>query len=215
MKINLGGLTRFAWPTVVVVLVVAVAGVYLWQHGQVSHLNSQVSTLDTKLHQTKLDLSSAQQQAATLQTQAASKKKTPMTPSTPASCQAASMKLSLGAPNGTAGTSYVDAIFTNTSSVACTLQGYPEANLADSNNQSLGQQASQSSSSPGALVTVQPNHQAHAALGFPDSGALSPGSCSQATYLNVTLPGDSSVLQTTISQQYCPGFSVSAIEPGS
>jgi len=208
-----GRLKKFIWPTVVLLLVLTVSGVYLWQHRQVAHLNGQVSTLNGQLRQSKLSLSSAQQRAAALQAQTASK--AAATTSTPQSCQATSIKLSLGSPNGTAGTSYVDAILTNTTSHACTLQGYPEVSLTDDNNQSLGQQASQSSSNPGTLITVQPNQHAHAALGFPDPGALSPGACGQAAFVNLTLPGDSSVLQTAVSQQYCPGFSVSAIKSGS
>jgi outer membrane murein-binding lipoprotein Lpp len=206
-------LKPFIWPGVAILLLAAAAGVYFWQHQDVDRLNSRVGQLNSKVSSLQSQAQTAQQQLA--QAQTSEKKSDSQTAAAPSSCLAADMKLSLGQPNGTAGTSYIDAIFTNTSTEACTLQGYPEVTLTDSNNQTLGQQATQSSSETAALITVQPKHTAHAAVGFPDPGALSAGACSQAANINVTLPGDSSVLQTATSQQYCPGFSVSAIESGS
>lgn len=201
---------QWLWPAIVSILLAAAVGVYVWQHGKVVQLDKQLDRLNgqvANLQAQTAELQRAAAQQAAAQQAAAN--------AVPPSCQGANTKLTLGPASGTAGTVYIDAIFTNKSSRACTLQGYPEAALTDANSQTLGQQATQSGSSPAASITIQPNKSAHAAAGFPDPGALSSGSCSQAAFLNVTLPGDTTNLQTAISQEYCPGFSISAITAGS
>lgn len=200
--------TKFIWPGLLVLVLVVGAGAYWWQHHNVNKLNGQVSQLKGQVSSLQDQLKASQQ---------AKKPATPVssTPAAPGSCQGSDMKLALGQANGTAGTTYIDAIFTNTTKKACVLQGYPVVTLSNNNSQTIGQQATQSGGSGSSTVTVNPGKSAHVALGFPDPGALSPGTCSQAAQVDVTLPGDSTVLQAATGQQYCPGFSVSAVEPGS
>jgi hypothetical protein len=125
------------------------------------------------------------------------------------------LKLTLGQANGTAGTFYMDAILTNTST-SCTLNGYPKVILTSSSGQQLGQPASQNTTAQPTTITLKTDQMAHASIGFPDPANFSAAACSaKAAYLELTPPGQTTSLQIASDDQYCPGFSVMAIQSGS
>jgi len=131
------------------------------------------------------------------------------------SCAASSLNLSIGPSQGTAGTIYTDAVFTNQSNQICVLKGYPKVTLVNSHNTVLGSAAAHNTAFPALAVTLAPGASAHAAIGFPDPGNFDPGVCSAAsTNLMATPPALSTHLETPLVRQYCPGFSVTAILPG-
>lgn len=130
-------------------------------------------------------------------------------------CQASDLDLAIGPSSGTAGTIYVDAVFTNQSQHTCTLSGYPTITLVDSNNHQLGISAVHNSAFPPVTVTLYPGESAHAAMGFPEPGILPPGSCSIiSTNLEAIPPSLTTYLETPLTKQACSGFSVTSIQPG-
>jgi hypothetical protein len=132
-----------------------------------------------------------------------------------ANCQQPELNLSIGPSSGTAGTIYVDAVFTNQSLRTCTLDGYPSVVLVDAHNATLGAPAMHSTAFPASTVTLHPGESAHAAMGFPEPGNFAPSICSAAsTNLRATPPGTIASLETPLTRQYCPGFSVTTIQPG-
>lgn len=176
---------------------------YFWQHNQVKSLTSQVNLISKEV------------EANSSKETTSSTPKTPATPTPPDPCNSTQMSLSLGQPNGAVGTTYINAIFTNISGVACTLQGFPTVGLTNIGNQVLGKPATQNGPA-GSTLTVQPGGTAHTALGFPSSGNFDPGTCSATSaHVDAVSPGDSKALQASASQQYCPGFSVSTFSAGS
>jgi len=130
-------------------------------------------------------------------------------------CSASDLNLSIGPSDGTAGTVYTDAVFTNQSLRTCTLRGYPTITLVGTSNVPLGSTATFNTSFPVTTVTLHPGDSAHAAMGYPEPGNFAPGTCS-ATSLNlkVTAPNTSSYLETPFVNKSCPGFSVTAIQAG-
>lgn len=132
-----------------------------------------------------------------------------------AACSTSHMQLSMGNTNGTAGTIYQDAILKNTGTSSCTLAGWPTVFLTDASNMVIGNGAAPTSAFPIATITLAPNATAHSAVGFPDPGNFSGGVCTAASAkLELYLPGVTSALTTPLSEQNCPGFSVSAIQSG-
>ncbi len=84
-------------------------------------------------------------------------------------CPATDLKLTVGAGSGAAGTVYYPLDFTNTSSAACTMDGYPGVAFVRSPGGSqVGAPAGRASTTAPALVTVAPGAVAHATLGVSD-----------------------------------------------
>ena len=131
------------------------------------------------------------------------------------SCSTSDLALSLGQPNGAAGTSYIDLMLKNKSNTACTIKGYPGVSLVDSHDNQLGQAAIRSSTNQPVLITLKSGQSATATMAFPDPGNFStPGSCSvSSTKLKVYPPDQTSALEVTLAEQSCPGFSVTALIP--
>lgn len=131
-------------------------------------------------------------------------------------CSSSHLKLSLGQPQGTAGTSYMDMILTNTGAGSCKVNGYPAVFLADSNGIIQGLGAATSSTQAPVNITLASNKTAHSLLGFPDEANFQSGDCSKASkLLKLYPPGQTTALQTPFTQYSCPGFSVTALQPGS
>ena len=133
-----------------------------------------------------------------------------------ANCQTPELNLSIGPSNGTAGTIYVDAVFTNQGLRTCTLSGYPTISLVDSHNAVLGIMATHNTAFPVTTVTLHPGESAHAAMGFPEPGNFpNPSVCSAASVnLKAVPPSVFTYLETPLVRQSCPGFTVTAIQPG-
>jgi hypothetical protein len=130
-------------------------------------------------------------------------------------CTTNHLKISLGQPSGTAGTSYMDVVLTNTGSGSCALGGYPAAFLADSSGALLGLGAAPNSLHSPSRLTLAHNASVHSVLGFPDAANFEPGTCSKASNeLKVYPPGLAMSLQIPFTQYSCPGFSTTALQPG-
>jgi hypothetical protein len=121
----------------------------------------------------------------------------------------------MGPNDGTAGTQYQHATITNNGQQSCTLTGYPTAVLLDDLGLQLGSAALANTHYTPQTITLAPHKKAHALIGFPDVGNFDPHVCSDiSSKLKLTLPGSSEFLTTAIAKNSCPGFSVSALQPG-
>jgi len=132
-------------------------------------------------------------------------------PSTSASsgtsqCATADLRLTVGRSNGAAGTVYYPLDFTNTSSSACTMYGYPGVAFVSSpGGNQVGAPAGRESSTVPALVTLVPGATAHATLAVSD--VLISNNCMghqvQVNWLQVYPPDQSSALFAQLSRQGC------------
>jgi hypothetical protein len=130
-------------------------------------------------------------------------------------CTTNHLRLSLGQPQGTAGTTYMDVILTNKGVGSCALAGYPTVFLADAGGAVLGNGAAASAADIPAKINLNHNASVHAVVGFPDAANFQPGICSRASNnLKVYPPGMATALQLRFTQYSCPGFSTSALAPG-
>lgn len=92
-----------------------------------------------------------------------------LSPSGPLPCPTTDLRLTVGAANGAAGTIYYPIDFTNTSTSACTLYGYPGVAFVSSPGGSqVGAPAARGSNTVPALVTLEPGAAAHATLAVSD-----------------------------------------------
>lgn len=130
-------------------------------------------------------------------------------------CTSDDLSLSMGTSEGTAGTIYKHAVLTNTSGASCTITGYPAAFLVDGSGGVLGDGAASSALYTPVAITLAAGGKAHTVLGFPDAGNFDAGICSSAaSQLKLYLPGSVSYLETTETDQSCPGFSATAMQSG-
>jgi len=127
------------------------------------------------------------------------------------------LTLGKGASDGTAGTLYWHAVITNTGDYACRLAGYPAAFMTDAAGVSAGA-VSNALYTPALVTLAAHGGKAHAVIGLPDSGAFDPGSvtCTAAatSKLKLYLPGLATPVEAAFGESACPGFSVTALQPG-
>lgn len=89
-------------------------------------------------------------------------------------CALDSLKVTLGTPDGTAGTSYYPIIFTNTGTVACELHGYPGVSfVGDGNGTQIGAAAAEDGSVAIVANTLAPGSAVTARLAISDPGNYS------------------------------------------
>lgn len=197
----------------ILLLAVGCGGIYTWQHDKVIKLDTQIRQLNAHVANLKTLVDKIQKEVATTTKTSGSSKSTSSSTSsnTPSACTNSELGLSLSQPNGTAGTIYADAILTNLSSTTCTLEGVPpKVTLTTSSGSVLG---TATGSGTGTTITLTPETAAHATVGFPlDNGEQCTG---PASYLELTLPGQTAPLKVADTNQYCTGFSVQAITNGS
>lgn len=156
------------------VLVAAVVGTYLWQHGKVNDLNKQVAaatsqnkSLDTKNASLTSQLNSLKQQKA------ASAQYTPGDP-----CEIAQLSLALHQDEGgAAGTGGALFAYQNNSDSSCTLNGYPGFLALDKDGHAMPNGPVQHSPMPNGggakTVTLAPGKDAYFRATWPlhtDSG---------------------------------------------
>ena len=133
------------------------------------------------------------------------------TPAAPASsgtsqCTTADLRLTVGASNGAAGTIYYPLDFTNASSAACTMYGYPGvAFVSSAGGSQVGAAAGRRSSTAPALVTLEPGATAHATLAVSDVliGNNCPGHQVQVNWVQVYPPDQYGALDARLSRQGC------------
>jgi hypothetical protein len=142
-------------------------------------------------------------------------------PSSQAACPTSSLGVKLGLSQGTAGSVYQVIDFTNTSSVTCTLYGYP--GVSAGNGQPLtqvGLAASEVPTPPRQLVTLAPGGVANALLRVVDAGNFPAGKCGlvQTKLLRIFPPNQTVPVYLNYSTQMCAKpvriLSVSVVQPG-
>lgn len=138
---------------------------------------------------------------------------TPVPPASsgPPQCTTADLRLTVGQSNGAAGTIYYPLDFTNTSSLACTMYGYPGVAFVSSPHGSqIGVPAGRQSATGPVLVTLAPGATAHATLGVSD--VLISNNCLhhqvQVHWVQVFPPGQYSALFARLSRQGCADHSL-------
>ncbi len=131
-------------------------------------------------------------------------------PATTAGCMSSDLQAKLGQSQGAAGTFYQVVVFTNTSSAACTLYGYPGVSFVTGmGGHVIGAPARRNTALGDELVTLQPGAQASSLVGVEDVGALPPTKCDvgKADWLQIYAPGDTGALYVQYSAQVCTNAS--------
>jgi hypothetical protein len=128
---------------------------------------------------------------------------------TTSSCATSALKVSLGAPNGAAGTVFYPLNFVNTGKLGCTLRGYPGVSAVTSSGKQIGSPASQISSSY-KTVTLLPGKSASAPVGIVETGNFSPSQCAPVTAagLRVFPPGQSKAVTINKTFSTCSSTTV-------
>lgn len=133
-------------------------------------------------------------------------------------CTSQDLTPSIGQTNGTAGTQYIHVVVTNSGKRTCVLNGYPATSLLDANGNRLLSDAQQNNSLPATAIVLSPHTQAYVVLGIPDANNFDSGACSDTSHtLRLYLPGNivgMQPLSIDMAQKVCPGFSVTAFQPG-
>jgi hypothetical protein len=155
-------------------------------------------------------------------TSAAPATSTPSSASGPAPCPTSTLAVKLGLGQGAAGSTYQVIDFTNTSSVTCTLYGYP--GVSAGNGQPLtqvGLAAAEMPTPPRELVTLAPGGVANALLRIVDAGNYPAARCGMVPtkLLRIYPPNQTAPVYLHYSTQMCAKpvqtLSVSVVQPGS
>lgn len=138
-----------------------------------------------------------------------------------AACATSVLSGSLGSGGAAAGSTYYSIEFTNTSSSACTLYGYPGVSFVTASGSQIGTPATENAVYPRQLVTLAPGATAHAELGVATAQNYPSSTCSpvSVTRLKVYPPGQTGALFLAISTTGCSNTSVSlmtvqTVQPG-
>ena len=144
------------------------------------------------------------------------------TPAGPAPCPTQSLRVKLGASQGTAGSVYTAIDFTNISNVTCTLYGYPGVSLQTARPlHQIGKPAKENPATPRQLVTLQPQTTANALLRIVDAGNYPASACGPVTshYLQVYPPNQTAAAYIKYATQTCSKpvrtMTVDVVKPGS
>ena len=129
-----------------------------------------------------------------------------LAPTGPLPCLTTDLRLTVGAANGAAGTIYYPLDFTNASTSACTMYGYPGVAFVSSPGGSqVGAPAGRGSGTAPALVTLEPGAVAHATLGVSD--VLISDNCPhhqvRVNWVQVYPPDQYSALFASLSRPGC------------
>jgi len=129
-----------------------------------------------------------------------------LAPTGPLPCLTTDLRLTVGAGNGAAGTIYYPLDFTNASTSACTMYGYPGVAFVSSPGGSqVGAPAGRGSNTAPALVTLEPGATAHATLAVSD--VLIGNNCLhhqvQVNWVQVYPPDQYSALFASLSRPGC------------
>lgn len=147
---------------------------------------------------------------------------TPATPSGPPGCATTALSVSLGTGSGAAGSVYYPIVFTNRSSSACTLYGYPGVSFIAADGSQIGAAATRDPTYAPRLVTLAPGRSAHAELRVVDAHNYPQSTCKPVTAsrLKVYPPDQTAATHVSISATACsnpsvPILSVQTVLPGS
>ncbi len=115
--------------------------------------------------------------------------------------------MSLGTPNGTAGSIYYPLHFVNKGSAACTMTGYPGVSfVAPGNGTQVGKAATRTTA-PTPTVTLGPGGQATATVQIAETGNFSQADCGPTTVSGLRIYPPANTADTYVkfsnSQQAC------------
>jgi Protein of unknown function (DUF4232) len=125
-----------------------------------------------------------------------------------AACTSSGLRVSLGGPEGAAGSIYYPLDFRNVSGAACTLYGYPGVSfVAAPGTAQLGGPAARNSMLSPKVVTVAPGAVAHAAVQVIVAQSYPASLCQPATahFLRVYPPGQVVPLYASLTAMTCTG----------
>ena len=138
-------------------------------------------------------------------TPSASPAPTSSAPSGPGQCATTDLKLTVGASQGAAGTMYYPLDFTNESSSACTMYGYPGVSfVTGAHGSQIGPPAAREGGIALALITLAPGAVANATLAV--SNVLASTNCKNpvtVNWLKVYPPDQYSALVVPLRRQGC------------
>ena len=143
-------------------------------------------------------------------------------PSGPGPCPTRSLHVKMGVSQGTAGSVYTTIVFTNTSSVPCTLYGYPGVSMTTGQPGSqIGKPAKENPATPRQLVTLQPQASANALLRIVFAQNYPASQCHPETahYLQVSPPNQTEPVRIKYQTVGCAKpinlMTVDVVKPGS
>ena len=146
------------------------------------------------------------------------------TPTGPLPCPTSGLRASVGSGNGAAGSTYYPLEFTNVSSAACTLFGYPGVSFVTGNGGSLiGRAASRNPAVSSTLVTIAAGGTAHATLQVVDAMNYPNSDCHLVTahVLKIYPPNQTAPIYLSFTAPACSSrakaihiLSVEAVQPG-
>ncbi len=129
---------------------------------------------------------------------------------TTGACATSALKVSLGQPNGAAGTTFYPLRFVNTSKVGCTLHGYPGVSAVTASGKQIGSPASRISASS-KTVTLLPGKTQSAVLGIIDTGDFSPSQCAPVTAAGLKVFPPNQTKAITIKKKFSTCASTNVI----
>ncbi|HWR84568.1 MAG TPA: DUF4232 domain-containing protein [Rhodoglobus sp.] len=138
---------------------------------------------------------------------------TPPPPAPEGACSFDDLTVTLGEPEGAAGSTVVPILFENSGSAECTVSGYPTvAFVGDGDGTQLGAAATEDATSTVATVSLAPGATAAAGLTVTDSGAVDDCEPVDADGFRVYPPGsnDAAFLATT-DYQACSNTTVTIL----
>ena len=140
----------------------------------------------------------------------------------PGACATRDLSAKAGQSQGTAGSTYVNIVFTNISGKTCTVYGYPGVSLAGGTPVTqIGLSATESTAAPRTLVTLTAGSVGNALLQIVDAGNFPSASCApvNATYLQIYPPNQTTPIYLQFSSPTCSKpvqiLTVGVIQPGS
>ena len=136
-------------------------------------------------------------------------------------CTTSALAVSLGPGNGAAGSTYFPIKFTNVSSAACTLYGYPGVSFATASGGQVGTAATEDPAYPRRLVTLAAGTTAHAEVRVTNAMNYPASTCQPVAVhrLRVFAPGQTTARFATLNVTACTStsvqlLSVQTIQPG-
>jgi Domain of unknown function (DUF4232) len=125
-----------------------------------------------------------------------------------AGCASSGLKIKVDTSQSgaAAGSTYVPIDFTNTTSSACTLFGYPGVSFVTGPSGSqIGRPATRNRAAAATLVTLAPGGEAHATIQVANAGNYSPSACAPVTahWLKIFPPNQTAALYAPYTVQAC------------
>ncbi len=137
-------------------------------------------------------------------------------------CKPASLKLTLGPSDGTAGTVFVALRFTNVSKSTCVMVGWPGVSYVTGNSGTQVGAPAARTGAKGPQVTLRPGAVASSVVGMTDVGVFDPGQCKPTATrgLRVYPPDSTASMFVASSGRGCAGnppspqLRVETVKPG-